>query len=156
MLHSITKKTFVFLALGLCAVPAFAQAPDEDGRINAVAHLGGAAVYCVDADLYAASTYADGGIRVLSQGGQELLFASAADIDAVGAEITENALLAEADNLWLYRLTDGGFQLNGYDEHDKLFEFAFPGCAPVGPALTTEEVSAPAIEEPAETPEPEV
>ena len=150
MLHSITKKTFLFLVLGLCAIPAFAQAPDEDGRINAVAHLGGAAVYCVDADLLAASTYTDGGIQVLSQDGQELLFAPAADIDAFGEEITENTLVATADSLWLYRLAGGGFQLNGYDEHGKLFEFAFAGCEPVGPALTTEEASAPDVEAPAE------
>lgn len=155
MLHSITKKTLIFLALGLAAVPAFAQSPDEDGRINAVAHLGGAAVYCVDADLNVASSYAEGGIQVLSLHGEELLFAPAAGIEAIGEEIAENTLVAEANNLWLYRLTDGSFQLNGYDEHGKLFEFAFAGCEPVGSALTTEEVSAPVVEEPVE-PEPEV
>lgn len=155
MLQSITKKTLVCLALGLAAVPAFAQSPDEDGRINAVAHLGGAAVYCVDADLNVASSYAEGGIRVLSLDGQETLFVPAADIEATGEEIAENTLLAEADNLWLYRLTDGGFQLNGYDEHGKLFEFAFAGCEPVGPALTAEASSAPVVEEPVE-PEPEL
>jgi hypothetical protein len=145
MLHSIIKKALIGLSLTLVALPAFAQA--DDGRINAVAHLGGAAVYCVDADLIAASSYAEGGIQVLGIDGQPLLFAPAADIDALGEEVAQNTLIAEANNLWLYRLAEGGFQLNGYDEHGKLFEFAFDGCEPVGPALTTEEVVWPEADE---------
>lgn len=151
-MRPIIKSTLVSLVLTLVAIPVFAQAPSEDGRINAVAHLGGSAVYCVDADNTAATSYADGGIQVLSQDGQELLFAPAAAIDALGETLTQNTLVVESEGLWLYRLVEGGFQLNGYDEHGKLFEFAFAGCDPVGPALTT--VEAPVAEEPVEeTPE---
>lgn len=139
-MKSITKSALVGFALALAAVPAFAQSSD-DGRINAVAHLGGNAVYCVDADNIASNSYAEGGIQVLSQAGDELLFAPAADIDVLGETVAQNTLVAQAEGLWLYRLVEGGFQLNGYDEHGKLYEFAFAGCDPVGPALNTEAVT---------------
>lgn len=150
-MKSITKSTLAGFALALAAVPAFAQTAD-DGRINAVAHLGGNAVYCVDADNNVSNTYADGGIQVLSQDGQLVLFVPAADIDVLGETVAQNTLVAQAEGLSLYRLTEGGFQLNGLDEHGKLYEFAFAGCDPVGPALNTEAVTwaAEADEAPAE------
>ena len=133
MSQFITKLFLVSLVLVLAVVPALAE---EDGRINVVAHLGGNAVYCVDADLIAANSYAEGGIQVLSADGQELLFVPAADIDAAGDEIAVHTLVGEGNGLSLYRLVEGGFQLNGFDEHGKLYEFAFAGCDPVGSALS--------------------
>jgi hypothetical protein len=110
----------------------------SDGRINQIAHLGGAALYCVDQNFNPANRFDDGGIRLLDSDGQELLFVPAADIDAVGAAPSENTVLGVGESAFgpvtLYRLTSGEFHLSGFDEHGKLYAFVWQGCGPVGPA----------------------
>ncbi len=124
-------------------------AQETDGRVNAVEHVGGAAVYCVDENFEpAADNWSDGGIRVLDAQGQELLFAPAADIIAAGDPPEETVLVGEGANaygpLTLYYMPNSKFQLNGIDEHGKDFEFIWGGCgyqAPFeAPVDTTPEI----------------
>lgn len=114
-----------------------ASGSSDDGRLNGAAHLGGAAVYCVDGDGKPTHDYPSRGIQVWQSGGNLLLNVSAADIDQVLEKPATNTLIKSGKGpygaLELYRLTSGEFQLNGYDEHRKAFEFRWNGCLPVNP-----------------------
>jgi hypothetical protein len=107
-------------------------AQETDGRVNPADHVGGAAVYCVDASFTPAENWSDGGIRVLDAEGQELLFAPAADIITDGDPPTETILVGSGANAYgalaLYYRPDSKFQLLGIDEHGKAFEFIWGGC----------------------------
>lgn len=111
---------------------ALATAQESDGRVNPVDHVGGAAVYCVDAQFEPSAYWNNGGIRVLDAGGQELLFASAADIIAAGNPPEETVRVGEGANafgpLTLYHRPDSKFQLMGTDEWGKTFEFVWNSC----------------------------
>ncbi|MBE2182731.1 MAG: hypothetical protein IAE89_04830 [Anaerolineae bacterium] len=132
-----TIVTFSSLCLIIIASVMLVQvgmAASGDGRINEVDHLGGLAVYCVDAHMNPASAYNAGGIRVLDGNGDEVLFVTHETIVEVDIPET-NTLLGEANaaygTLALYRLTSGEFQINGVDEFSKLFEFIWRECTPV-------------------------
>jgi len=139
-------------------LPPFPQPPQPtpvpqsplatDGRINQIAHLGGAVLYCVDQNFNPANRYDEGGIRLLDSDGQQLLFVPAAEIAAAGASPSENTVLGVGESAFgpvtLYRLTSGEFHLSGFDEHGKLYAFLWEGCGPVGPAPSAAVVSAPA------------
>ncbi len=128
------------LLLALAAITAVSVLADDnidpskkDGRINEAEHVGGNAVYCVDHTWTPTSDgWEDGGIRVLNGNGQEIFFASAAEIDAVGVPAV-NTLLKTEGGLSLYRQPDGGFSLNGLDEWGKPYTFVFYNCVPIGP-----------------------
>lgn len=140
-INRIPRKVSLVLLLVTALVLSslmIAAAQPTDGRINQIAHLGGAAVYCVDENFNPSNNYGDGGIRVLDIDGQELLFVPAAEIDAAGEFPAEPVVLGEASGpygpMTLYLLPNNDFQLNGVDEHGKEFAFPWRGCAGVGPA----------------------
>lgn len=132
----------------------------SDGRVNPVDHVGGAAVYCVDANFTPAHHWNQGGIRVLDGKGQVLLFAPAADITAAGDPPEATVLVGTGANafgaLTLYYRPDSKFQLEGTDEWDKAFTFVWGDCgytaqAPVvptaAPTITPEATCPPEEEE---------
>lgn len=135
----IVLSGFLTLIVGLWAIDLAAAQTSGDGRINVIAPLGGATIYCVDAQRNPASTWAGGGIRVLDMDGIEVLFAPAGAIPAPGAE---PIVLAEGQGryslLTLYLLPSGEFQLNGVDDKGQPFEFRWIGCAQQGPAVSTQ------------------
>jgi hypothetical protein len=114
-----------------------ASGSSDDGRLNQVAHLGGAVVYCVDRDGKPTHDYPGQGIQVWQDGQGLLMNVLTADIDRVLEKPERNTLIKAGKGpygaLELYRLTSGEFQLNGYDEHGKLFEFRWNACLPVNP-----------------------
>lgn len=125
------------LVMGV-AVPA-ALAQETDGRINVGVYMGGANVYCVNVLGGAAASYANGGgILVLDAHGEKLLFVSEAEIEAGFAQVAatgEYATLGMSDRLWygdapvaLYLLASEEFQLNIYDEYEKLVELRWTEC----------------------------
>ena len=123
--------------IGLTLVVAEGGYP-ADGRIN----VGGNAVYCLNEQGQPSSNY-EGGITVLSTQGKTLLLADAHAVDtplqaALRGELEENTQIASSTDAYgrpldLYVLTTGELQLNGYDEHGKLFEFIWNGCDAVLP-----------------------
>ncbi|MBL8145877.1 MAG: hypothetical protein JNL34_05780 [Anaerolineae bacterium] len=125
-------------------------AQETDGRVNPVEHVGGAAVFCVDADFNPAAHWTDGGIRVLDAEGQELLFAAAEVIQNSGRTPGEPVQVGTGANafgpLELLLLPNESFQLNGTDEWGKSFEFVWGGCGYT--------VEAPATTAPTIVPEP--
>lgn len=114
----------------------------DDGRLNQVHHMGGAAIYCVDLTGAPTMDYREGGLRVTDDNGQEMLFIPAATIDAIGPAPAQNTLLGQTERMWygnvpiaVYRLSSGELQMNGMDEHGKLVEFIFSDdCVRVGAA----------------------
>lgn len=112
----------------------------NDGRLNAIFHMGGSAIYCVNRYLDPTSSYDDGGIRVLSINGQEQMFVPASKIAETGDHPAVDTMLAESTNAYgvlrLFRLTGGEFMLNGIDEHGNPFWFIFKDCLPQGPAVS--------------------
>ena len=139
---SLVGIMMLFMGLALVA------AQETDGRVNNGAHVGGAAVYCVDATFTPADNWSDGGIRVLDARGQELLFAPAADIKAEGDPPVEVIQVGSGANAYgtleLYYRPDSKFELHGTDEHGKAFVFEWGGCG----------YQAPVAEQPEVTPEP--
>jgi len=145
--YLLISVAFVLLATLLFSSLMLVAAQETDGRVNPVEHVGGAAVYCVDADFNPAPYWNEGGIRVLDARGQELLFTPAEDIQNAGGEPGEPVQVGSGANafgpLELWLLPKGTFQLNGTDEWGKAFEFVWGGCgytveAPVTPAPTIE------------------
>ncbi len=123
------------LLVGQVSTAAVAQ----DGRINAGVYIGGANVYCVNASRQASDTYANGGgILVLDQNAQELLFVPEAAINTGIAQVAQTgqyATLGVSERLWyggapvaLYRLTSDEFQLNAFDNYEKLVELRWTEC----------------------------
>jgi len=130
------------IALVIAAVAALSgvmttRAYDDDGRLNLVNHLGGDAIFCVGADMTASDSYANGGLRLLSQSGQELFFVPAAVINAVPELPQVDTRIAQGWGSYgiveLWRLTNGDFSLIGQDEHGKQYIFQWNGCRQVGP-----------------------
>lgn len=142
------------LIVGLWAIDLAAAQTSGDGRINLIAPLGGATIYCVDASMQPAPSYVAGGIRVLDMDGIEVLFAPAASIPAPGAD---PIMLAEGQGryslLTLYLLPSSEFQLNGVDDKGQPFEFRWIGCTQQGPAVSTQGVQ-PGVLSGTETPTP--
>lgn len=130
-----------------------------DGRINVGPYVGGLAIYCIDANGSAGGSAA-GGIRVLSGSGQEVLFASGADLAALldqaqNGSMAQNTLVASAPGPYgtgdvsLYVLTSGEYYLNGYDQHGSYFEFVWSGCESILPPRSRSNEAAPmSTEEP--------
>lgn len=140
-LSSQQKGIFVIaLVLTLLVVVMLLNVLADDGRLNAGVHLGGLSVYCVgDVE----------NIRVLDQNGGEVLYVDSATLRQFPAALSVNTLIATTETpfgrLDLYRLTTGEFQLNGYDEYGKPFEFIWEGCrqASEDAAPRTEEAESP-------------
>lgn len=160
MNHSLTNRFnlgVLALAVAIAAVAVLsgvmaARAYDDDGRINLVNHLGGDAVFCVGADMTANDSYANGGIRLLSQSGQERFFVPAATINAVPELPLVDTRIAQG---WgthgvveLWRLTNGDFSLVGQDEHGKHYIFTWTGCTQIGPDPEPRDASHAAVDEP--------
>jgi len=128
-------------SIGLTLVVAAGGYP-ADGRINVGDHVGGNAVYCLDALGQPSGSY-EGGIAVVSTQGKTLLLADPRDVDtplqaAQRSELAENTQAASSVDAYgrlldLYVLTSGELQLNGYDEHGKAFAFIWTGCEAVLP-----------------------
>lgn len=146
----IVSVSFVVLAALLFSSLMLVAAQETDGRVNPVEHVGGAAVFCVDAEFNPAAHWTDGGIRVLDAKGQELLFAAAEVIQNAGDTQSEPVLVGTGANafgpLELYLLPNESFQLSGTDEWGKAFDFVWGGCGYT--------VEAPATAVPTIVPEP--
>ena len=130
------------IALVIAAVAALSgvvttRAYEDDGRLNLVHHLGGDAVFCAGADMTASDSFANGGIRLLSQDGQELFFVPAAVINAAPELPLVDTRIAQGWGTYgiveLWRLTNGDFSLIGQDEHGKQYIFQWTNCTQVGP-----------------------
>lgn len=149
----ISVSAAVVLFAGLWAIDLATAQAGGDGRINLIAPLGGATIYCVDAAMQPATSYVGGGIRVLDSDGLEVLFAPAGSIPSPGAD---PVLLAEGQGrysvLMLYLLPSGEFQLNGADDKGQPFEFRWTGCAQQGAAVAA--ATAVPVANPTATPEP--
>lgn len=57
--------------------------------------------------------------------GRLLFVATNEEIDAAGSDPAENTLIEQAENVALYRLTGGAFQLNAFKLDGTLYEFRF-------------------------------
>jgi hypothetical protein len=136
----------VVLVSGISLVSA-QELVSGDLRINQVAHFGGDALYCVDTDFVATTSYpettTDGGFRLLNSEGQELWFVPAEVINAAVAEARtsgKGVLVAEGRGsfgpvaLYTYVIDDvEHFAFAGYDEFGKPNSLDFTFCTPVGP-----------------------
>ncbi len=94
-------------------IPALAHGP-TDGRVNLspwVNSYGAVVVYCADASGVPGSGFSGGGIEVLDENGQPVLFASESQINKVGATPAEPTLIHAQGLYSLVRLPDGTFQL---------------------------------------------
>jgi hypothetical protein len=136
-----------------------ARALENDGRLNLVHHMGGDTVYCVGENLTPSDSYANGGLRLLNQAGQQLFFVPASVINAVSEMPLVDTRIAAGPGshgaVELWRLTNGDFKLVGMDEHGKQFMFQWTGCTQVGTEAEPVVVeSAPVIEEEPECEEP--
>lgn len=113
------------------------RAYEDDGRLNLVSHLGGDALFCVDANRNVSDTFINGGFRLLSQSGQELFFVPVSMINAVPDLPEIDTRIAQGWGSYgvveLWRLTNGDFSLVGQDEHGKQYLFQWTGCTPIGP-----------------------
>lgn len=133
-------------AIVTIALPAMAQDTsgewhqgDDDGRLNLDVTMGGANVYCVDANHGGAFTYAGGGgFLVESPPDHELLFVPESAINDGVQKMTETGqyqLLGESAEAWfngqpirMYVLPNGEFQVNASDEWGKTVEFQWREC----------------------------
>lgn len=128
----------------------------SDGRINQIAHFGGDALFCVDADGNPTNDYEKmAEIRLLNAEGQvlwslpaESILASVADAEASG----DDQVVGTGDGSFgtgtLSVIETGDvptFEFSGYDEFEKLNSVQFQGCQAVGPAAP--EPSSPAAVE---------
>lgn len=122
------------------------QLIQPDGRLNQIAHFGGDALYCVDANNQTTNNLpamAEGGFRLLNGNGQEVWFVPGADVDtalAAAKESGESQLAASGQGsygaayLYAYYVGDSAtFVFTGYDEHGKPNSLTFTGCTPAGP-----------------------
>jgi hypothetical protein len=147
----------LLILVGLVLVGGFSisivtarQTSSPDGRINEVAYFGGDALYCVDSQYFMTNDYdtmiGGGGFRLLDKRGQELWFASAADIakalqQAFSSEMPALAASGEGSYgesaLYVNKSSGGGaiFIYTGFDEHGKLNSLTFNSCVPRGGAV---------------------
>jgi hypothetical protein len=151
MLKSIQTQPMKWLAVvwvallaGVLATVSFAQdgefvLADNDPKLNVDVTMGGANIYCVDANRTASVTIENGGgFQVLDPQGEELLFVGE---DAVNAGVAamqatgQYQLLGMGTRAWyggaplaIYILPNGEFQLNAADEWGKPVEFQWREC----------------------------
>jgi hypothetical protein len=113
-------------------------APPTDRRLNAQAHFGGDAFYCVDTNQIATNTYEsmgnNGGMQLLDRRGAELWFITAADIAAVIA--SGGGIIAQGQGTYGAVTLSVAVQNNvptftGFDEHGKSNAFSFTYCNPL-------------------------
>ena len=154
MIALVLLATAVALLSGVVSTRAL----ENDGRLNLVHNMGGDAVFCVDANMIASDSFANGGIRLLSQSGQQLFLVPAAVINAVPEMPLVDTRIAAGPGshgaVELWRLTNGQFSMIGHDEHGKQFVFQWSGCQQVG-THAEPTVEAPSIivtEDPCEEP----
>ncbi|MBI1257212.1 MAG: hypothetical protein GC204_07050 [Chloroflexi bacterium] len=136
------------LLIGIIVVLA-RQIAQADGRINEVAHFGGDALYCVDANHNPTDqlpTTDPKGFRLLNMNGQELWYVPGHDVEAALAKSVIGGdweLIAEGSGSYgpvsLHTYNVGGpngifYVFTGYDEHGKTNSLTFQSCR-VGPAV---------------------
>lgn len=132
--QGLTLVFALIVMMSVAATAAFGQEgefnlADDDGRLNIGVHMGGLAVYCVDATNTTAISYVGGGFRVLDDRGEEMLFVPEATITAAFdtlAQTGQFVTLGTSERAWygggpvaIYLLTSGEFQINAADEYDK-------------------------------------
>lgn len=135
------------LVLSGASIASAQETISGDLRINQVAHFGGDALYCVDANIIATTSYplatTVGGFRLLNSNGQELWFVPAADLQAAIDESIatgKGILVGQGQGTYgpatLYTYFNGitqVFEFAGYDEYAKPNSLTFNLCTPVGP-----------------------
>jgi uncharacterized protein YgiM (DUF1202 family) len=106
--------------------------PGQDGRLNTVDDLGPIIVYCFDRNNYTnTGTFAGGGIAVFNwQANKYVLVATEGQINAVGSNPPNGAVIASQNGYGLYRLEEGLFLLTGPDSTGKGFSFRWSACRP--------------------------
>jgi uncharacterized protein YraI len=99
---------------------------NSDGRLNPDIDLGGALVFCVNANHHTnRATYSGGGIAVYLWETETIaLFASEAQIQAAGVD----TLILSEGGYSLGRDPNGDFMLYGEDSSGKEFTFRWSGC----------------------------
>lgn len=105
--------------------------PSNDGRLNLNIDLGFVIVYCVDRNGYTNSgSYAGGGILVYQFTGtpRVVLFASEAEINAVGSNPPGGRLIKVESGYSLGRTEYGEFLLAGADANGAPFTFLWRDC----------------------------
>lgn len=151
------------LVLGI----SFALAQQPDGRINQVAHFGGDALYCLDANYRVTVQYpsSEGGFRLLNKDGQELWFVSYTEVAAALDEAVPGGapvLVASGQGSYgpteLYTFEVGRddvyFTFTGYDEHGKTNSLTFKFCIPVYGAAQPDQPGTSVPPTPSSTEEP--
>ena len=124
------------------------QIAQADGRINEVAHFGGDALYCVDANRNPTDqlpTTDPKGFRLLNMNGQELWYVPGHDVEAALAKSVIGGdweLIAEGNGTYgptsLHTYNVGGpngifYVFGGYDQYGKTNSLTFQSCR-IGPA----------------------
>lgn len=142
--------TLGLLALTLTVGATAALAGDlvqPDQRINQVVYFGGEALYCVNGDYEPTTNYgeiADGGIRLLSESGQELLYvpySTIADAVAESRATGEGVLVASGEatygtaTLYAYAADDStvNFSFSAPNQWGSTETLNFTNCFPEGP-----------------------
>jgi hypothetical protein len=117
VVSSVSAAALVLLSVVLLA-GSFAAPALADGRLNCQ-NASPVVIYC--------NEY---GIEIWDTSGQEVLFVSSDDIDAVGIP-DENTLIAASDDMRIrvYRLATGEFQVNVYNGLEEWVAI-WEGCAP--------------------------
>lgn len=133
------------LAVGVLVTAVAAQDDGEfvlsenDPKLNVDTYIGGANVYCVDANKIAATTIENGGgFQVLDPQGGELLFVpEEAVINGVAAmqSTGQYQLLGVGERAWyggnpvsIFILPNGEFQLSAADDWGKPVDFQWREC----------------------------
>ncbi len=159
---------FILVVIMGVALTAAQDLIHPDGRLNQIAHFGGDAFYCVDADKNPTNDLEafeeDGGFLLLDANGQELWFVAAADVAEAVATLeadSEPVLIASGQGsygpveLYVYLAGDEPeFVFIGYDEHGKSNSLTFRGCSPVGPGPDPDQPEAAEDPTPTATPFP--
>jgi hypothetical protein len=144
--NGLSKKVFFVLVFSIAFLvgrivgPVQADDTIDDGRINGlpwVNSFGAVAVYCVDQRGVPARSITGGGIKVLSESGQELLFAREALIipALIEADKTGSAVFVHGKFPYkLFALPNGFYQLDSApDREGKTFVGRWFGCQLIRP-----------------------
>jgi hypothetical protein len=137
----------VLLVLSGASLATAQDSVSNDLRINQVAHFGGDAIYCVDENIVATTSYpvatTVGGFRLLNSLGQELWFIPAEDLQAaINESVTtgKGVLVGQGQGTYglatLFTYFDGtsqAFVFSGYDEYGKPNSLTYNLCTPDRP-----------------------